>query len=139
MMNYNQLKKEIAEGKEGMLSKYGKTALMRKIKALCDTYYVSYLNNDQDKFLITAAMLDDISGIAADRYPNVDDYINYCMVESLNTILNERMPRKYLLFIPEAMNIDDGFHGGLYEAMERKNAERDIVKLNINYNGGHDE
>lgn len=135
MMNYNQLKKGIADGKEDMLSKYGKTALSKKIKALCDTYYISYLNNDEDKFQTTAAMLDDLREIAADKYPHINDYINYCMVDSLNKILNERMPRKYLLFHPEEMSIDVKFQGGLYKSLRRQRAERDIVKRNDKYEG----
>ena len=134
-MNYNQLKKEIAEGKEGMLSKYGKTALMRKIKALCDMYYVSYFNNDPDKFHAAAEMLDDITVITEATYPNVEDYINHCMIESLNKILNERMPRKYLLFHPEEMSIDVDFHMDLFKDIAKREADRDIVKRNDDYEG----
>lgn len=134
MMNYNQLKKEIADGKMDIVSKYGKHRLMNKIKTICDTYYVSYFNNDKDKFLTAAAMLDDLSVIAADTYPNVNDYINHCMVESLNKILNERMPRKYLLFHPEAMSIDETFQGNVIEAIRKKESDRKIVILNRKYN-----
>lgn len=133
MMNFNQLKKEIADGKEDILSKYSKTALMRKIKALCDAYYISYLNNDADNFHAAAKMLDDMVMITEDKYPNVNDYINYCLIESLNKILNERMPRKYLLFNPEDMSIDAIYKRGLYAAIKRRDAERDILIRNPVY------
>ena len=137
MSSINQIKKGIANGKEDMLSKYGKNELMRKIQALCDTYYISYINDDADNFHAAAGMLDNISEVAAAKYPHVEDYINYCRVSSLNKILNERMPRKYLLFHPEAMSIDVLFHGNLFESIDKCEAEREVLKLNANYNGGH--
>ncbi len=133
MSSINDLKKGIATSKEDILSKYSKDGLMRKIKALCDTYYISYVNDDEANFHAAAGMLDTISAIAKDTYPNVDDFINYCMVESLNTILNERLPRKYLLFHPEAISIDEGFHGSLFDAIVKSEAEREIVRMNPAY------
>lgn len=133
MSSINGIKKGISNGKEYILSKYSKNELMRKIKALCDSYYVSYINNDAANFHAASHMLDAISGIVKDKYPNVDDYINYCMVESLNTILNEKIPRKYLLFHPEAMGIDVSFNGNLFEAIAKSETEREIVRINPAY------
>ncbi|MBP3928222.1 MAG: hypothetical protein J6D47_01475 [Peptostreptococcaceae bacterium] len=135
MSSVNEIKKGIANGKDIMLSKYSKKELMSKIKALCDAYYVSYFNNDADSFHAAAEMLDDITVITEATYPNVEDYINHCMVNSLNKILNERMPRKYLLFHPEEMSIDVDFHMNLFKDIDKMEAERDIVKRNDKYEG----
>lgn len=65
---------------------------------LCKKYYNSYLNNDSDTFHITVKMLEALSRIAADSYPDINNYINYSMIEVLNKILNDDMPREYILF-----------------------------------------
>ena len=135
MSSVNEIKKGIANGKDIMLSKYSEESLMGKIKALCDMYYVSYFNNDPDNFHAAAEMLDDITVITEATYPNVEDYINHCMIESLNKILNERMPRKYLLFHPEEMSIDVDFHMDLFKDIAKREADRDIVKRNDDYEG----
>ena len=106
MSSINQLKKGIATSKEDILSKYSKDGLMRKIKALCDTYYISYINDNESDFHAAAGMLDTISAIAKDEYPNVDDFINYCMIVAINRLLNSLMDRKMDLMIPEAVEID---------------------------------
>lgn len=68
------------------------------IMPLCETYYGSYIKDDVATFQISSQMLDDLPRIAAHDHPHINDYINYCKVEAANHILNETMPREYLLF-----------------------------------------
>ena len=68
------------------------------ILPLCETYYGSYINDDGSTFQISSQMLEGLPRIAAHDHPHINDYINYCKVEAANHILNETMPREYVLF-----------------------------------------
>lgn len=75
-----------------------KNLMAEIILPLCETYYSSYINDDGSTFQISSQMLDDLPRIAAHDHPHINDYINYCKIEAANHILNETMPREYVLF-----------------------------------------
>ena len=110
----NTLQKEYEEGKEDVISNMNPHELEQHIMALANRYYVSYLNNDEYEYKTIIKTLDLITDeYKSNAYFNginedsIDNFINYCMLISINSILNDLMERTFNLRIPEGIAIHE--------------------------------
>lgn len=58
------------------------------INKLTETYYSSYLNNDQELYFHTVGQLKELLSIFEFEYPNLNIYINFRLLEAINKLLN---------------------------------------------------
>lgn len=71
-----------------IISDFSEEELVNYVQQLTGKYYSSYLNNDVEAFNNTVNYLKEIISIYEFDYPNLIHYINYCLVESINTLLS---------------------------------------------------
>ena len=61
------------------------------IHRLTETYYSSYLNNDKALYLHTVDELREVISIYELEYPNLNIYINFKLLESINKLLEQNL------------------------------------------------
>lgn len=127
MMTIKELEKAYAEGREDVIANMSMEELQKHIMALVNAYYISYLNNDEKEHKSILKTLD----LITDEYKShayfsdmdedeINNYINYCMILSINGLLNDLMERDFNLRVPEAVAINTaGNEETVMERMER--------------------
>ena len=127
MMTIKQLEKAYAEGREDVIANMTMEEVQKHIMALVNAYYVSYLNNDEKEHKSIVKTLD----LITDEYKShayfsdmdeddINNFINYCMILSINGLLNDLMERDFNLRVPEAVAINSaGNEETVMERMER--------------------
>lgn len=113
MMTIKELEKAYAEGREDVIANMTMEEVEKHIMALVNAYYISYLNNDEKEHKSIVKTLD----LITDEYKShayfsdmdedeINNYINYCMILSINSLLNDLMERDFNLRVPEAVAIN---------------------------------
>lgn len=113
MMTIKELEKAYAEGREDVIANMTIDEVEKHIMALVNAYYISYLNNDEKEHKSIVKTLD----LITDEYKShayfsdmdedeINNYINYCMILSINSLLNDLMERDFNLRVPEAVAIN---------------------------------
>lgn len=113
MMTIKELEKAYAEGREDVIANMTMEEVEKHIMALVNAYYISYLNNDEKEHKSIVKTLD----LITDEYKShayfsdmdedeINNYINYCMILSINGLLNDLMERDFNLRVPEAVAIN---------------------------------
>lgn len=127
MMTIKELEKAYAEGREDVIANMTMEEVEKHIMALVNAYYISYLNNDEKEHKSILKTLD----LITDEYKShayfsdmdedeINNYINYCMILSINGLLNDLMERDFNLRVPEAVAINTaGNEETVMERMER--------------------
>lgn len=127
MMTIKELEKAYAEGREDVIANMTMEEVEKHIMALVNAYYISYLNNDEKEHKSIVKTLD----LITDEYKShayfsdmdedeINNYINYCMILSINGLLNDLMERDFNLRVPEAVAINTaGNEETVMERMER--------------------
>lgn len=126
-MNLKEMQKAVSEGKHDIIANMTDEELMQHIMALTNQYYISYLNNDEMEHKSILKTLD----LITDEYKSnglfngmddgdIDNFINYCMILNINSLLNSLMDRNFNLRVPEAVAINTaGNDETMMERMER--------------------
>ena len=127
MMTIKELEKAYAEGREDVIANMSMEEVEKHIMALVNAYYISYLNNDEKEHKSIVKTLD----LITDEYKShayfsdmdedeINNYINYCMILSINGLLNDLMERDFNLRVPEVVAINTaGNEETVMERMER--------------------
>ena len=104
MASINELKKRVNDKKFQIIDEMDEADLRNYIMSTCNDYYTYYMNDDMTNFNAAASILEYIRNESKGN--NISNYINYCMIVAINTLLNNLMNRKMDLIIPEAVEID---------------------------------
>ena len=105
MATLNELKKKYGIKKDEFIEGMDEDEIKRTILKLTKTYYVSYFNNDKQQYTSTRNMIEFIAeaytiGTDDMYFNNMPNFINYCMVLSMNMILTDLFERDFTLKEP---------------------------------------
>ena len=84
-MNLKELENKHLE----ILSNFEEEDLKQYIQVLAKNYYLHFLNNEEESFNNTVKQLEEVLKIYKIDYPKLNSYINFCLLESINKLLNE--------------------------------------------------
>ena len=126
MRTIKELEKAYAEGRDDVITNMTIEELQKHIMALVNAYYISYLNNDEKEHESIVKTLD----LITDEYKRnayfsdvdedeINNYINYCMILSINSLLNDLMKRDFNLRVPEAVAINSADDETVMERMKK--------------------
>lgn len=116
MTTINELKKKYQINRDELITGLDEDELKRKILMLTKSHYISYLNNDEKLYYNTVNILEFIAEIYSsvndktDYYNNINNFINYCMVLSINEILSHLIKRDLNLKEPYFTDLKDSEH-----------------------------
>ena len=123
MTTINELRKKYNIKKDEVVTGMDEDELKRTILKLTKDYYVSYFNNDKKQYTATVNMLEFLSEIYSsindetDYYNNVPNFINYCMVLSMNMILSDLFERDFTLKEPYFTDLKESRHQSIAESL----------------------
>ena len=89
MVNRNL--KELESKYHELLTNLSEEDLKQYIKTLTNNYYSSFLSNDKELYESTFKQLEDVNSIYKVKYANFNSYINFCLLDAVHKILNERL------------------------------------------------
>ena len=108
MASIERLRDEVSATKDEILSGMAPADMEPYIWNLLTDYYYSYVNNDMDKFHTVANELSEAIEVAYEKCANTTNYINYCRISIMTTLLNKLFKRGTSLEMPDAnVSIDD--------------------------------
>ena len=81
--------KELENKHHEILSNFEEEDLKQYIQVLGKNYYLHFLNNEEESFNNTVKQLEEVLKIYKIDYPKLNSYINFCLLESINKLLNE--------------------------------------------------
>ena len=85
MVNLNKLEYKRKE----LISDFSEEELKQYLDVLTDNYYYSFINNDSKQYNNTVKELEEIISIFERQYTDIKYYINFCLLATINKILNE--------------------------------------------------
>ena len=103
MTNMNEIKKRINDKKLDLIDGMAEADLKNYIRTISQAYYISYLNDEESNFNAAASILEYIK--KESKHNNTSNYINYCMLIAINSLLNKLMDKKMQLIIPDVVDI----------------------------------
>lgn len=113
MSNIKELQKAVDEAMMDNIANKDRKELEYHIKALVKSQYIAYFNNDRRVCNSIQSILDLItdeyscSSESRDKaYYNIPNYINYCRVVSIHTLLHDLMKRNFNLKMPDEVDIE---------------------------------
>ena len=83
-MNLEKLNRKRKE----LITDLSEEEIANYVRQLTNKYYSSYLNNDVEAFNNAVEYLKEVISIYKFEYPNLNHFVNYCLVESINRILS---------------------------------------------------
>ena len=83
--------KKLEEKQKEMLNNLSEEELKQYIKILAKNYYIYFLNNEVGAFKNTVKQLEEVISVFKLKYSHINSYINLCLLESINKILNEKI------------------------------------------------
>lgn len=135
MTNYNQL--EII--RKEVISKFTKDELKQYINQLTKKYYITFINNDDKSHNSIISQFYDITSMFESIYPNIESYINYCLLKSANDLIQKSFQRDFTLKYLNNVNIDKEISTveiNLLEKVKAKRKELKDLENNKNQNNG---
>ena len=72
-----------------LITDFSEEELKQYIGILANNYYFSFINNDVKQYNNTVKELEEVSSIFLSKYSDIQHYINFCLLASINKILNE--------------------------------------------------
>lgn len=85
MVNLNKLEYKRKE----LISDFSEEELKQYIQVLAKKYYVHFLNNEKELYNNTVNQLKEVLQVYKSKYSNLNNYINFCLLEAINNLLNE--------------------------------------------------
>ena len=85
--NLKQLEKKYHE----LLTNLTEEELKQYIKNLARNYYISFLSNDKELYNNTFKQLEEVNSLYKVKFPELINYINFCLLDAVNSILNENI------------------------------------------------
>ncbi len=122
MPTINELKKKYNINKDELITGLDEDEIKRKILMLTKNYYVSYFNNDEKLNKATLNIIEFIAEVYSsvndetDYYNNVPNFINYCMVLSINMILSDLFERDFTLKEPYFTDLKESRYTSILES-----------------------
>lgn len=122
MATINELKKKYDINKDELITGLDEDELKRTILQRCKAYYVSYFNNDEKEYKATLNIIEFIEEIYSsvneetDYYNNVPNFINYCMLLSINMILSDLFERNFTLKEPYFTDLKERRYTSILES-----------------------
>lgn len=134
--NLKQLEKKYHE----LLTNLTEEELKQYIKSLARNYYISFLSNDVELFNNTFKQLEEVNSVYRSKYSNFNNYINFCLLAAVNSILNENITSEVNLELLETseesyfseepfQNLINAFYESRALYHEEKKAEERIEEL----------
>ena len=90
-MMLNKNLKELESKYHELLINLSEEDLKQYIKSLADNYYNSYLSNEKEVHESTFKQLEEVNSIYKVKYSDFTNYINFCLLNAVNKILNENI------------------------------------------------
>lgn len=124
MTTINELKKKYNINKDELLTGLDEDELKNKILMLTKSYYVAYFNNDKKLYMATLNILEFINELytsindETEYYNNVSNFINYCMVLSMNMLLSDLFERDFTLKEPYFTDLKERRHESIAESFK---------------------
>ena len=107
MTTVNEIKKRINYEKLQLIHDMDEADLKNYILNISQDYYIYYINNDAANFNAVSSILEYIK--TYDKYDGLNNYMNYCMVIAINSLLNKLMNNKLNLMMPEMEDINNDY------------------------------
>ena len=85
MVNLNKLEYKRKE----LITDFSKEELKQYLEVLTNNYYYSFINNDYKQYNNTVKELEEVISIFTNKYSDIKHYINFCLLATINKILNE--------------------------------------------------
>jgi len=85
MINLNNLESKRKE----LITDFSEEELKQYLDVLTDNYYNYFINGDSKQFANTVKELDEVISIFITKYSDIKYYVNYCLLATINKILNE--------------------------------------------------
>jgi len=85
MINLNKLEYKRKE----LITDFSEEELKQYLEILTNNYYYSFINNDYKQFNNTVKELEEVISIFINKYSDIKYYINFCLLATINKILNE--------------------------------------------------
>ena len=134
--NLKQLEKKYHE----LLTNLTEEELKQYIKSLARNYYISFLSNDKELYNNTFKQLEEVNSVYRSKYSNFSNYINFCLLDAVNNILNENITSEVNLELLETseeayfseepfQNLINAFYESRALYHEEKKAEEKIEEL----------
>lgn len=134
--NLNQLEKKYHE----LLINLSEEELKQYIQVLARNYYISFLSNDLELYNNTFKQLEEVNSIYRSKYSNFNNYINFCLLAAVNSILNENITSEVNLELLETseesyfseepfQNLINAFNESRALYFKQKEAEERIEEL----------
>ena len=131
--NIKELEKEYAAGKVDVIANMTDKELEKHIMALAKNSYVSYLNDDETEYNSILKTLDLITDeynreayFSCNAEDDLSNFIDYCMLSSINSLLNDLMERSFKLRMPKPVAINDD--GTTESLAERTDKDKTYIK-----------
>ena len=83
-----------------LITDFSKEELKQYLELLANNYYYSFINNDYKQYNNTVKELEEVISIFNKNYSDIKHYINFCLLMSINKILNENYSSGIKLTIP---------------------------------------
>lgn len=85
MVNLDKLEYKRKE----LITDFSEEELKRYLELLSNNYYYSFINNDSKQYNNTVKELEEVISIFRSQYSDIKHYINFCLLATINKILNE--------------------------------------------------
>ena len=85
MINLNNLEYKRKE----LITDFTEEELKQYLEVLTNNYYFSFINNDVKQYNNTIEELEEVISIFITKYADIKHYINFCLLATINKILNE--------------------------------------------------
>lgn len=90
MVNSSNIKK-LENKYHEILANLSEEELKQYIQVLARNYYISFLINDKELHNNTIKQLEETISVFKVNYNELNNYINFCLLNAINKILNERL------------------------------------------------
>lgn len=72
-----------------LITDFSEEELKQYLGILANNYYFSFINNDVKQYNNTVKELEEVISIFVSKYSDIQHYINFCLLATINKILNE--------------------------------------------------
>lgn len=83
--------KQLKNKHHEILTNLSEEELKQYIQVLSKNYYIHYLNNETELYNNTVKQLEEVLTVFKIKYSGLNNYINFCLLESVNKLLNENI------------------------------------------------
>lgn len=99
--------KQLENKQKEILTSFSEEELEQYIQVLARNYYINYLNNDLAGFNNVANQLKEVIQIFNYDFPKLNIFINFCLLDSINKILESNLENNIELVPIHEITISD--------------------------------